>query len=144
MKTATTIVRMLLGLIFLVFGLNGFLHFIPNMQMPNPAVQFFFGLAATGYMLPLLFATQALGGALLILGLYVPFALALLAPVIVNIFLFHVFLAPTGLPVACVVVALELFLVWGHRAAFAPMLRARMEPAEESAPVAQTSRSVSA
>lgn len=125
MKTATAIVRVLLGLIFLVFGLNGFLHFIPNMQMPNPAVMFFTGLAGTGYMLPLLFATQALGGALLILGLYVPFALALLAPVIVNIFLFHMFLAPSGIPLAIVVVALELFLVWANRGAFVPMLRPR-------------------
>ena len=133
MKIATTIVRMLLGLVFLVFGLNGFLHFIPNMQMPNTAMQFFTGMAATGYMIPLLFATQVLGGALLMLGLYVPLALAMLAPVIVNIFLFHVFVVPSGLPVAIVVVAFELFLVWAHRDAFAPMLRARTEPAEESA-----------
>jgi uncharacterized membrane protein YphA (DoxX/SURF4 family) len=132
MKIATTIVRIVLGLVFLVFGLNGFLHFIPNMQMPNTAVQFFGGLAATGYMIPLLFGTQVLGGALLILGLYVPLALALLAPVIVNIFLFHLFLVPSGLPVAIVVAAFELFLTWTHRDAFAPMLHARTEPAEES------------
>jgi len=100
MKIATTIARMLLGFVFLVFGLNGFLHFIPMQPMPNVALQFFGGLAATGYMLPLLFGTQALGGALLILGLYVPLALALLAPVLVNIFLFHVFVAPSGLPIA--------------------------------------------
>jgi uncharacterized membrane protein YphA (DoxX/SURF4 family) len=132
MKIATSIARILLGLVFLIFGANGFLHFIPNMPMPSAAMQFFGGLAATGYMLPLLFATQALGGVLLILGLFVPLALAMLAPVIVNIFLFHVFLAPSGLPVAIIVVALELFLVWAHREAFAPMLRARMEPADES------------
>ena len=131
MKIATAIARILLGLVFLIFGANGFLHFIPNMPMPSPAMQFFGGLAATGYMLPLLFATQALGGTLLILGLFVPLALALLAPVIVNIFLFHVFLAPSGLLIATIVVALELFLVWAHRQAFAPMLRARMEQADE-------------
>jgi uncharacterized membrane protein YphA (DoxX/SURF4 family) len=132
MKIATVIARTLLGLVFLIFGANGFLHFIPNMPMPSPAMQFFGGLAATGYMLPLLFATQSLGGALLILGLFVPLALTLLAPVILNIFLFHVFLVPSGLPIAIVVVALELFLVWAHREAFAPMLRARTEPADQT------------
>lgn len=125
MNLATTIVRVLLGLIFVVFGLNGFLHFIPNMPLPDAAVSFFGGLAATGYMLPLLFAAQVLGGALLIVGLYVPLALALLAPVIVNIFFFHLFLARGGLPLAIVVVALELYLVWRYRDAFAPMLRPR-------------------
>lgn len=125
MNLATTIVRVLLGLVFVVFGLNGFLHFIPNMPMPDAAVSFFGGLAATGYMLPLLFAAQVLGGALLIVGLYVPLALALLAPVIVNIFFFHLFLARGGLPLAIVVVALELYLVWRYRDSFAPMLRPR-------------------
>jgi len=125
MKVATTIVRLLLGLVFLVMGLNGFLHFIPNMAMPAPAVSFFGGLAATGYMIPLIFATQTIGAVLLLLGVFVPLALALLAPVIVNIFLFHLHLAPGGLPIASVVALFELFLVWAHRAAFAPMLRAR-------------------
>lgn len=125
MNLATTIVRLLLGLVFVVFGLNGFLHFIPNMPMPDAAVSFFRGLAATGYMLPLLFAAQVLGGALLIVGLYVPLALALLAPVIVNIFFFHLFLAPGGLLLAIIVVALELYLVLRYWDAFAPMLRSR-------------------
>ncbi|HEY6419885.1 MAG TPA: hypothetical protein VIX59_12840 [Candidatus Binataceae bacterium] len=125
MKVATTIVRLLLGLVFLVMGLNGFLHFIPNMAMPAPAVSFFGGLAATGYMIPLIFATQTIGAVLLLLGVFVPLALALLAPVIVNIFVFHLYLAPGGLPIASVVALFELFLVWAHRAAFAPMLRAR-------------------
>src|ERR1700731_1357691 len=99
MMKATGFVRRVLGFVFLAFGLNGFVHFIPQMKMPNPALEFFIGLAATGYMLPLLFVTQAVAGALLIVGLFVPLALALLAPIIVNIFLFHVFLAPDGLPV---------------------------------------------
>ncbi len=126
MKIAVTVARFALGFVFLAFGLNGFLHFIPNMEMPNPAVQFFLGLAATGYMLWLLFATQALAGALLIVGLYVPLALALLAPVIVNIVLFHIFLAPGGLPVAIIVAALEVFLAWSYGEHYAPMLRARV------------------
>ena len=138
MRIATAIVQRMLGFIFLAFGLNGFLHFIPNMPMPNPAIQFFLGLAATGYMLPMLFITQAVAGALLIVGIYVPLALALLAPVVLNIVLFHVFLAPAGLPVALIVAALELYLAWAYRDAFAPMLRARVSAHEYQ--TAQTSQ----
>ena len=138
MKIATTIVRTLLGLIFLIFGLNGFLHFIPSPPMAAPVMQFLGGLAVTGYMFPLLFGTQVVAGVLLITGVFVPLALALLAPVIVNIFFFHVFMAPSGLPLAIIVIAFELFLTWRHRDAFAPMLRARTEPAEEAGVTART------
>lgn len=121
MRIATLIVRILLGLIFTVFGLNGFFHFLPNPPMPAPATQFFGALFATRYMIPLLFATQVIGGILLLAGFFVPFALAILAPVIVNIFFFHLVLAPEGLPVAIVVIAFELFLVWRNSSAFAPL-----------------------
>jgi hypothetical protein len=133
MGKAAAIFQRALGFVFLAFGLNGFVHFIPQMKMPNPALEFFVGLAASGFVLPLLFTTQALAGALLIVGLYVPLALALLAPIVVNIFLFHLFLAPAGLPVAIIVVALEIFLVWSYRDSFAPMLRARVSPAQSEA-----------
>ena len=125
MKTAAVVVRILLGLVFTIFGLNGFLQFLHMPPPPEPAMAFFGALAATGYMIKLVFATQLIAGVLLLIGLFVPLALALLAPVIVNIFLFHVFLAPEGLPLAIVVVTLELLLVAAHRDAFAPMLRPR-------------------
>ncbi len=125
MKAAALVIRILLGLVFLVFGFNGFLQFIPQPPMPQPVVTFLGGLAVTRYMFPLLFGTQVIAGALLLIGLFIPLALALLAPVLVNIFLFHVFMAPSGLPLALVVIAFELFLVWVHRDAFAPMLRPR-------------------
>ncbi|MFZ1888941.1 MAG: DoxX family membrane protein [Candidatus Binataceae bacterium] len=121
MRIATLIVRILLGLIFTIFGLNGFLHFLPNPAMPDAAVHFFGAIFATGYMIPLLFATQVIGGILLIIGVFVPFALIILAPVIVNIFFFHLFLAPEGLPLAIIVVIFELFLAWRHSATFAPL-----------------------
>ncbi len=124
-EPASTVARLLLGLVFLVFGLNGFLHFIPNMAMPEPVVTFFAALAATAYMLPLLFTAQIVGGILLLAGIYVSLGLALLAPVIVNIFFFHLFLAASGLLIAIVVVALEMFLVWRYRDAFGTMLRSR-------------------
>ena len=120
MKIASTIARYLLGVIFLTFGLNGFLHFIPQPEMPEAAIAFFGGLAAARYMLPLLFATQLLGGALLLLGM-VPLAIVILAPVIVNIVAFHVFLAPDGLPLAVVVAMLAAFLAWAHRGAYRPL-----------------------
>jgi uncharacterized membrane protein YphA (DoxX/SURF4 family) len=122
-KAAVLVARLLLGLVFTIFGLNGFLHFIPGMQMPDRAVSFFTGLAATGYMLPLLFATQVVGGILLLIGVFVPLALLLLAPVIVNIVLFHVFLVPGGIPIAIVVLILALFLAWSRRDVFSPVLR---------------------
>jgi putative oxidoreductase len=121
MKTVLLILRLLLGLVFLVFGLNGFLHFIPNMAMPSPAISFFGALAATGYMLDLIFITQIVGGALLLIGAAVPFALTILAPVIVNIFFFHLYLAPGGLPLAIVVCLIEIVLAWSRRASFGPL-----------------------
>jgi uncharacterized membrane protein YphA (DoxX/SURF4 family) len=118
---AVLVARILLGLVFVVFGLNGFFHFLPQPPPPQPAMAFFGALAASGYMLPLIFAAQVIGGALLLLGM-VPLGLVILAPVIVNIVAFHVFLAPDGLPIAVVVAVLALFLGWAHREAYGPLL----------------------
>ena len=119
--------RLLMGLVFLVFGLNGFLHFIPMSSLPGPAATFFGALFATGYMVPLLMGTQVFVGVLLLANRFEPLALALIAPIIVNILAFHVALAPSGLPLAFVVLALELLLAWSYREAFRPMLRARVD-----------------
>ena len=91
MHYPTLIARILLGLTFFVFGLNGFFHFIPQPKdaMSQGAMDFFGALMKTNYMIPLIFTTQILGGALLLLNRFVPLALTLLAPVIVNIILFH-------------------------------------------------------
>jgi len=121
MKTATIIVRILLGVIFTVFGLNGFLHFIPMPPEPKPAADFFGALFVTGYMIKLIFLAQLIGGVLVLIGVAVPLGLVVLAPVIVNIFCFHVYLAPGGLPLASVIVILEIFLAWRYREAFAPL-----------------------
>jgi hypothetical protein len=128
MKSKTTAAaRILLGLVFLVFGLNGFLHFIPMPPPQGKVAQFMAGLAATGYFMPLLFGTQTIAGALLLARRFVPLALILLAPVVVNIVAFHLFLEPSGLPLALLVLALEIFLAWSYRAAFVPVLHARDE-----------------
>jgi putative oxidoreductase len=121
MKVAVIIARVLLGLAFFVFGLNGLFHFMANPPAPPAAAAFFGALFATHYMFGLIFGVQVVGGALLLLGIAVPFALVILAPIIVNIFCFHLFLSPDLLPLAVVVAALELFLAWYYGAAFTPL-----------------------
>jgi hypothetical protein len=115
--------RILLGLIFFVFGLNGFLQFMPQPPIPERAGAFAGALAATGYMFPLIKGVEVIGGALLLANRFVPLALAIVAPNVVNIVLFHAFLAPGGLGVALFVLALELFTAWSYRDAYASMLR---------------------
>jgi hypothetical protein len=83
----------------------------------------------TGYLFQLIKGTEVLVGALLLLNRFVPLALTILAPVIVNIVAVHAFLAPSGVGMAIVILALELYLAWAYRAAFRPMLAARATPA---------------
>jgi uncharacterized membrane protein YphA (DoxX/SURF4 family) len=130
MKIVTTIARVLLGLMFTVFGLNGFLHFIPEPKTPMPegAAAFAGALMATGYMFQLVAGTQLLSGVLLLVNRFVPLALAFLAPVLVNIIAFHVFLAPASIGPGIVVTVLELYLAWAYRAAYRPMLAMKVNP----------------
>jgi uncharacterized membrane protein YphA (DoxX/SURF4 family) len=131
-RFAPTVVRVFLGLVFFVFGLNGFLQFMPQPPMPEKAGAFMGALAATGYMFPLIKSVEVVAGALLLSNRFVPLALALLAPNVVNIVLFHTVLAPGGLPVAIVVLALELYAAWTYRDAYASMLHARTAPKTSS------------
>ena len=123
--------RILMGLPLLVFGLNGFLNFIPPPPTPLPegAAAFAGALMQTGYMLQLIGATQFIVGALLLANRLVPLALALFAPFIVNSIAFHLFLEPSGRIMAAVFLAMELYLAWAYRAAYRPMLAARVSPA---------------
>jgi uncharacterized membrane protein YphA (DoxX/SURF4 family) len=120
--------RVLLGLIFFVFGLNFFLHFIPQPPPTGPAGAFGAAMFATGYLFVVLKVVETVSGALLIAGRFVPLVLAVLAPIVINILLFHGFLAPAGIPLAIVVLALELFLAWSYRSVYRPMLAARAAP----------------
>jgi len=121
-----TVARVLLGLVFLVFGLNGFFHFLPQPPAPPRAMAFAGALAASGYFFPLLKTIEVTAGALLLMG-FVPIALTLLAPIIVNIVAFHLFLSPGNYPVVGLVLAAEIYLAVVHRAAFAPLF-ARRQP----------------
>jgi len=126
-----TAARIALGLVFFVFGLNGLLHFLPQPPLPASAVPFVGGLASAGYFFPLLKVIEIAAGALLLAGVRVPFALTLLAPIIVNIAAFHLFLSPGNYPIVALILAAEIYLAWTHRAAFAPLFaRARARTAE--------------
>lgn len=125
MAKATLAARILLGLIFFVFGLNGFLNFIPTPEMPEHVQAFMGALMQTGYFFPVLKGTEVICGALLLAGFYVPLALTILAPIIIQIFLFHAVMAPDGLIMAILIVALEIFLAWRHKAAFQGVLKAK-------------------
>ncbi len=114
MKIASMVARYLLGLIFLIFGSNGFLHFIPMPPPPGVAGQYM-GALFVSHLLVVIFLVQLLGGILLLAGRYVSLGLVLLGPVIVNIVLFHAFMAPSGLPMATLVVILWLLTAWSVR-----------------------------
>ena len=117
-KKAATIVRYLLGLIFLVFGLNGFLNFIPSPPMDGDLGTFMAGLMASGYFFPLLKGTEVIAGLMLLSGFYVPLAIAVLGPITLNIFFVHVAMEPSGLPIAIFVLLGNLFLAYAYRENF--------------------------
>ncbi len=121
MKIASLISRYLLGLIFLVFGLNGFFHFIP-MPPPEGLAGQFMGAIFMSHYFVVIFATQTIGGLLLLIGRYVPLGLVLLGPVIVNILTFHLCMAPAGLPLAVIVAALWTVVAWQRKANLAGIL----------------------
>ena len=127
-----TVLRYLLGLIFFVFGLNGFLHFLPQPPLEGPAGAFAGALGATGYMFPVIKAVETVVGIMLLSNRFVPLALTLLAPISINIFLFHTVLTPPN-PIAFIVLLGNLYLGWAYRDAFRPMLAMSAKPAVQQA-----------
>jgi uncharacterized membrane protein YphA (DoxX/SURF4 family) len=128
MRYLPIIARILLGLIFFVFGLNFFFHFIPTPPPPPAAGAFARAMFATGYIFVLLKVCEVLSGLALLAGRFVPLALTVLAPIVVNIIFFHAFLHPAGLALPVAVVILEVFLAWCYRDAFRPMLKMDVQP----------------
>jgi putative oxidoreductase len=124
MKKVALVARILLGLIFLLFGLNGFLHFIPMPPPTGLAGQYFTVLFVSHYLV-LVFLVQVIGGILLLANRFVPLAIALLGPVLVNILMFHFLLAPAGLPLAVFTAALWLIVFFSVRQAFAGLFVSR-------------------
>jgi putative oxidoreductase len=119
------LIGFLLGLIFLVFGLNGFLHFIPMPPPSGIAGQFMGALFVSNYLV-VVFLLQIIAAVLLLIDRYVPLALTLLAPIIVNILLFHILMAPSGLALAIVVAVLWIATFFSVRSAFGWLLQPRV------------------
>src|SRR5437016_2403064 len=123
MKIATIIVRVLLGLIFVFFGSNAFLHFLPMPPLPGGTAGLYLkAFLDSGYVY-VIGAMQLLSGLLLLIGKFVPLGLTILGAIIFNIWAFHLLMAPEGFPPALVVTLLELFLLWRYRESFAGILR---------------------
>lgn len=126
MKKKTQIgLQALLGFAMLVFGLNKFFGFLPPPEMPEAAGNFFGALAATGYMVPLIAIVEIVAGALLLARRFSALALVLLAPVSVNIVLFHLALAPTGGVPGYVLAGINLYLLFNYLPKYKPMLESR-------------------
>jgi len=115
-------VRVLFGALFVVSGANKVVPLFPPPTLPDAGASFVVALVATGYFLPLLGLIEVASGALLISGQFVPLALVVLAPIVVNIALFHAFLVPS-VPSIVLVVGGELFLAWQYRNAFSALLQ---------------------
>jgi hypothetical protein len=137
MTHLTSIARILLGLAFTAFSINYFVPFLPApSDPPPPDALAFLGVFAGSGMLALVKLFELAAGVLLLTNRFVPLALALLAPILVGITSYHALLAPAGVGLPLVLVALEIALAWRYRHAFASMLRARTEPARAREPAA--------
>ena len=126
MRTASVIARYLAGVIFLVMGLNGFLNFIP-LPPPGGIAGQFIGALYVSHYLWVIFAFQLLAAVLLLVNRYVPLAVALLAPIIVNILSFHALMAPSGLPLALFVAVLWALIFINVRPAFASLFQSLLQ-----------------
>ena len=127
MKTAVLIARILLGLIFVVFSANYVLHFIP-IEANEAGGAFLGALAASGYVFPAIKIIEFVCGVLLLAGVLVPLALTLLAPIVVNIALYHFCLDTAGLPMVILLLVLEIFLAWSYRGSFSGVLEVKAKP----------------
>jgi putative oxidoreductase len=134
-KTASSVTRILLGIVFTAFGLNGFLNFIPTGPAPAGFAGQYLGALESSHYLTVVFVLEFVAGILLLMNRYVPFALTTLAAIIVNILLFHILMAPAGLPPAVIVALLWIGSVWNVRSAFGGLLQSRVtsQSAESSA-----------
>jgi len=134
MKFAVIGARVLLGLIFVVFGLHGFFQFsfIPAPEMNEAAGSFMGALVGTGYFMMAVKLVELTSGLMILTGRFLPLGLILLAPVSVNILLFHIFLEPAGMGMAIFIVVMQLFLAWAYRDSYGGVLQASAKPAGQS------------
>ncbi len=123
MKHLPMLARVVLGLIFAVFGVIGLFELGPQPEMSEEAGAFMGAIMDTGYLWPVIKVSEIVCGVLLILGMFVPLALVVLAPIALNILLFHVFLAPEGSVIGIVILVLGLYIAHQHRESFSAVLR---------------------
>lgn len=128
MRFAIVGARVALGLLFVVFGVNGFIPVIDPPPMEAPAKSLIGALVATGYFMPLVKGIEIVSGLMILSGRLVPLGLVLLAPVSVSIFFLHLFLNPPGLPSAAVILVVQLFLAWAYRDSFAGVFDVNSKP----------------
>ncbi|MXV53134.1 DoxX family membrane protein [Pedobacter sp. HMF7647] len=128
MKTATVISRVVLGLIYLIFGLDFFLHFIPYQPNHTGATAAFkSGLMAAGYFYPMMKFLQITGGISLLINRYAPFSAVVLFPISVNVFLFHTILVPSGWYMGVILLGTNLFLGYAYRTYYQSMFVRKAE-----------------
>ncbi|MBX3243399.1 MAG: DoxX family protein [Acidobacteria bacterium] len=118
MKIAVIIVRTLVGLLFTLSSVAYFANLVPQPELTGPLKTFTDGLAASGYFMTLLKVTELICGIALISGYFVPLALVILAPIVINIFFVHLMLAPEGMPIAGFLVLANIFLGYGYRKSY--------------------------
>ena len=126
MAKAILVARLILGLMFFVFGLNGVLNFMKAPPLPGDA-GVFAGIMVAHHYMTFVAVLQIIGGLLLLVGRYVPLGLVILGPILVNILLFHLLLLPQGIAAGLVATALEIFLIWGYRLSFRGLFDAAPE-----------------
>jgi len=121
MKIAVTIVRVLMGLMFLFASIAFFFKLMPQPEMSGPMKLFNEGLAASGYFMPFLKVVELICGVLLVAGLFIPLTAIIIFPITIHIFLVHLFMAPEGLPIAIFMLLGNLFIAWYYRKSYAPL-----------------------
>ncbi|MDP2362082.1 MAG: DoxX family membrane protein [bacterium] len=123
MKITSTVLRVLMGLLFLFASLTYWFKLIVPPPLEGAMKVFNDGLEASRYLIPTVKALELLGGLALVLGRFVPLALLVLAPIVVNILLIHIFLAPEGLPIALFLVVASLLVAYQRRDSFRPLFK---------------------
>jgi putative oxidoreductase len=121
-KKLPSVVRTLIGIIFLVFGLNGFFHFLPMPPMPEGAGALIGAFIQTGYFMTLVFVTEVLVGVMFLTNSWAKLALVILAPLLLHILCFHLFLAPEGLVLPLIILVGGVYLAYCWRDAYKPLL----------------------
>lgn len=123
MNKAFTVLTVIYGLFWLIFGLNGFVHFFPIPEPAGEAGELMTALTRSGYIIPLVYGSEIAGGILLLSLRFVPLGLLILAPVVFNILLYDLFLNPKGLFIGIILTAIHALLLWRVRPAFYPILK---------------------